>query len=124
MSNTMTTKHTPGPSAIYTLEHVVNPPHIPAYPLYRMIGPQQFETMDVVSLDDYRQAMEQGPADERIRNENNILAADLAEARRALDRIANYETRSDRRHKGMVDASEIEACRRIARAFLARNTGE
>lgn len=38
----------------------------------------------------------------------------------ALERIAFHESRSDRRHKGMVDVSEIADLQRIARAALAK----
>lgn len=38
----------------------------------------------------------------------------------ALKRIANWEYRSDRRHKGMVDVSEIESLKRIARNAIVR----
>lgn len=39
---------------------------------------------------------------------------------RALQRIADHETRNDRRQRGMVDVSEIEGLQRIARAVLAK----
>jgi len=38
----------------------------------------------------------------------------------ALKRIANWEYREDRRHRGTVDVSEIEALKRIARAAIAK----
>lgn len=36
----------------------------------------------------------------------------------ALRRIANHETRADRRSRGMVDADEVETLQRIARTIL------
>lgn len=41
-------------------------------------------------------------------------------ALRALDRIANYEYRSDRRHRGMVGVEEMERIQRIARTALRK----
>lgn len=38
----------------------------------------------------------------------------------ALTRIMNHEVRSDRRHRGMVDVSEVEALQRIARVALTK----
>lgn len=38
----------------------------------------------------------------------------------ALRRIAEWEYRSDRRARGMVDASEVESIKRIARSALAK----
>lgn len=37
----------------------------------------------------------------------------------ALKRIAEWEYRTDRRARGMVDASEVEALKRIARSAIA-----
>jgi len=41
----------------------------------------------------------------------------------ALKQIANWEYRSDRRHKGMVDISEIESLKRIAKNAIAYRKG-
>ena len=41
----------------------------------------------------------------------------------ALQRIANHEFRADRRRRGMVDASEVEDLRRIARNAVRELTG-
>jgi hypothetical protein len=42
----------------------------------------------------------------------------------ALVRIAGHETRADRRHPGMVDYSEVETLRRIARIAIAEGKKE
>ena len=41
----------------------------------------------------------------------------------ALERIANHESRADRRHRGMVDASELADLQRIARAAIKAARG-
>lgn len=48
------------------------------------------------------------------------LIAAAPELRDTLARIAGWEYRADRRHRGMVDVSEIESLKRIARTVLAR----
>lgn len=58
--------------------------------------------------------------------ERNVRAA-LAAAPamyEALERIANHEYRTDRKHRGMIDISEIQTLERIARVALAAARGE
>ena len=50
-------------------------------------------------------------------------AAALTEKDEALRRIAEHESRSDRRHRGMVDASELTDLQRIARTALRAGGG-
>lgn len=47
----------------------------------------------------------------------------LEAMRAALERIARFEVRADRRHRGMVDRSEVETLKRIARAALTGDPG-
>ena len=53
----------------------------------------------------------------------NLIAAAPA-MYEALERIANHEYRTDRRHRGMIDISEIQTLERIARVALAAARGE
>ena len=42
----------------------------------------------------------------------------------ALERIATHQSRADRRHRGMVDASELEDLQRTARTAVDRAKGK
>jgi hypothetical protein len=42
----------------------------------------------------------------------------------ALRRIADHESRADRRHRGMVDMSELQDLQRVARSAIAEATEE
>jgi hypothetical protein len=52
------------------------------------------------------------------------LRAELAALREAHRRIAEHQSRADRRHRGMVDASEVQDLQRISRTALAAGEGE
>jgi hypothetical protein len=57
--------------------------------------------------------------------ENEALRAQVKALMKAAERIANHETRADRRHRGMVDMAELDDLRRIARiAIRAAEGGE
>ncbi len=55
----------------------------------------------------------------RVLRERDEARKHLARCVAALERIANHETRSDRRKRGMVDVSEVADLQRIASAALA-----
>ena len=62
-------------------------------------------------------------ADVQINEETEANAALIVAAPKllaALQRIANHETRADRRKRGVVDASEIADLQRIARLAVRR----
>lgn len=54
-----------------------------------------------------------------ITAEHARLSSQVAALKEALRRIAEHESRADRRHRGMVDASEIQDLQRTARAALS-----
>ncbi len=55
-------------------------------------------------------------------NANARLIAAAPDLMAELKRIAGYEYRADRRNRGMVDISELENLKRIARAAIAKAT--
>jgi hypothetical protein len=48
----------------------------------------------------------------------DICLAKIDRLQSALKRIADYEYRADRRHKGMADVSELQSLKRIAAVAL------
>ena len=69
-----------------------------------------------------RQARSLGMMSERECAEARLISA-APEMFEALCRIAEHESRADRRKTGMVDVSEMESLQRIARLAVAKAEG-